>query len=71
MRLQFLITLGLISDSAAFFPNGHQEHAMTETAPGETSRIARWARDRRGARRDSSLTLSIVTFRLTPNGSEN
>lgn len=30
----------LLRDSAAFFPNGHQEHAMTETAPGHSTMLS-------------------------------
>lgn len=29
-----------IRDSSAFFPNGHQEHAMTETAPGHSAMLS-------------------------------
>jgi hypothetical protein len=37
---QFRGGLRLIRDSAAFFPNGHQEHAMTETAPGHSAMLS-------------------------------
>ena len=37
---QFLGGFRLIRDSAAFFPNGHQEHAMTETAPGHSAMLS-------------------------------
>jgi hypothetical protein len=30
----------VIRDSSAFFPNGHQEHAMTETAPGHSAMLS-------------------------------
>ncbi|HEY2374912.1 MAG TPA: alkaline phosphatase family protein [Gemmatimonadaceae bacterium] len=30
----------LIRDSSAFFPNAHQEHAMTETAPGHSAMLS-------------------------------
>jgi predicted AlkP superfamily pyrophosphatase or phosphodiesterase len=37
---QFRGGFRLIRDSAAFFPNGHQEHAMTETAPGHSTMLS-------------------------------
>ena len=37
---QFRGGLRLTRDSAAFFPNGHQEHAMTETAPGHSAMLS-------------------------------
>lgn len=37
---QFRGGLRLIRDSGAFFPNGHQEHAMTETAPGHSAMLS-------------------------------
>src|SRR5262245_13110991 len=27
-------------ENSAFFPNGHQEHAMTETAPGHSAMLS-------------------------------
>ena len=39
-RAQLHGGLGLIRDSGAFFPNGHQEHAMTETAPGHSAMLS-------------------------------
>jgi hypothetical protein len=37
---QFRGGFRLIRDSSAFFPNGHQEHAMTETAPGHSAMLS-------------------------------
>lgn len=37
---QFRGGFRLIRDSGAFFPNGHQEHAMTETAPGHSAMLS-------------------------------
>ena len=37
---QFRGGFRLLRDSAAFFPNGHQEHAMTETAPGHSAMLS-------------------------------
>src|SRR5690349_13711626 len=37
---QFRGGFRLMRDSAAFFPNGHQEHAMTETAPGHSAMLS-------------------------------
>ena len=39
-RAQLRGGLRLIRDSGAFFPNGHQEHAMTETAPGHSAMLS-------------------------------
>ena len=37
---QFRGGFRLTRDSGAFFPNGHQEHAMTETAPGHSAMLS-------------------------------
>lgn len=39
-RSQFQGGFRMIRDSSAFFPNGHQEHAMTETAPGHSAMLS-------------------------------
>src|SRR5207247_2351660 len=39
-RGQFHGGLRTIRDNSAFFPNGHQEHAMTETAPGHSAMLS-------------------------------
>ena len=39
-REQFHGGLRTIRESSAFFPNAHQEHAMTETAPGHSAMLS-------------------------------